>query len=75
MSRPAQTQVPGSGLTLGGMATNKTDVRSDVQKVLVGDMSYDDLVSEGEQAVVREVRDRRIAENILKLNFGTEFSA
>ncbi|GAA1563922.1 hypothetical protein GCM10009691_41480 [Brevibacterium picturae] len=51
------------------------DARSDVEKVLDGEMRYDDLGTEEEQAVVRKVVDERIREDIASLNFEAEFIA
>lgn len=51
------------------------DARSDVERVLNGDMCYDDFGTEEEQAVVRKVADERMAALIANLDFEVEFIA
>lgn len=46
----------------------------EIDACLAGDLSYDDL-DEADQAVVRAEWDKRIQENIAKLDFAKEFRA
>lgn len=52
---------------------DEQDERSAVERVLDGDMSYDDLATEEEQAVVRRVVDERVTARIADLNLEREF--
>lgn len=51
------------------------DGRSSVERVLDGDLAYDDLPTESEQATVRAVWSERIAERIAATDFEAEFTA
>lgn len=49
--------------------------RDDIDAVLAGDMRYDDLTEDADQAAVREVWKQRAVERIANLDLETEFRA